>query len=82
MRPLSSRVPTRPRWADVVKGLHERGRQLRRPLHINTIVSPIPIRVYNPATVTPRQTSAMTLSDWNLICLLSTAHSDAIVAAQ
>ena len=44
-------------------------------LHINTIASPIPTRVYKPATVTPRQTSAMTLSDWNLICLLSTAYS-------
>ena len=44
-------------------------------LHINTIASPIPTRVYKPATVTPRQTSAMTLSDWNLICLPSTAYS-------
>jgi hypothetical protein len=36
------------------QGSHERGRQLRAALHINTIMSPIPTRVYKPATVTPR----------------------------
>jgi hypothetical protein len=44
---------------------YERGRQLRRPFHINTIMSPIPTRVYKLVTATPRQTSAM-----SLICLL------------
>jgi hypothetical protein len=38
-------------------------------LHINAIMSPIPTRVYKPATVTPRQTSAMILSGGSLICL-------------
>jgi hypothetical protein len=42
-------------------------------LHINTITSPIPTKVYKPATVTPRQTLAMTLSGWSLICLPGTA---------
>src|SRR3984893_19032502 len=41
----------------------------QRALHINAIVSPIPTKAYKPATVTPRQTSAMTLSGWSLICL-------------
>jgi hypothetical protein len=45
--------------------------------HINTITSPIPTKVYKPATVTPRQTSAMTLSD-PMICLLLTGTPDAI----
>jgi len=40
---------------------------------MNTIVSPIPTRVYKPAMVMPRQTSAMTLSGWGLICLSGTA---------
>ncbi len=44
-----------------------------RALHINTIVSPIPTKVYKPATVIPRQTSAMTLSGWGVICLSGTA---------
>src|SRR2546429_7924627 len=30
-------------------------------------MSPIATRVYTPVTVTPRQTSAMTLSGWSLI---------------
>ena len=34
---------------------------------MNTIASPIPTRVYKPATLTPRQTSAMMLSGWSLI---------------
>lgn len=41
----------------------------QRALHMNAIVSPIPTKAYKPATVTPRQTSAMTLSGWSLICL-------------
>src|ERR1700716_1072408 len=45
----------------------------RRPTeaasHIKTMVSPIPTRAYKPATVTPRQTSAMTLSGWSVISL-------------
>jgi hypothetical protein len=41
----------------------------QRALHMNAIVSPIPTKVYKPATVTPRQTSAMTLWGWSLICL-------------
>jgi hypothetical protein len=49
------------------QGSHERA------LHINAIVRPIPTKVYKPATVTPRQTSAMTLSGWSLICLPCTA---------
>src|SRR5438552_7324522 len=36
-------------------------------------MSPIATRVYTPVTVTPRQTSAMTLSGWSLICLPGTA---------
>ena len=36
-------------------------------------MSPIATSVYTPVTVTPRQTSAMTLSGWSLICLPATA---------
>ena len=46
---------------------------------MNAIMSPIPTRVYKPATVTPRQTSAMTLSGSSLICLRDTALLRAIV---
>ncbi len=46
---------------------------MKEPLHINAIVSPIPTKAYKPATVTPRQTSAMTLSGWSLLCLPGTA---------
>jgi hypothetical protein len=54
----------------------ERGRQHEAALHINTRMSPIPTKVYKPATVTPRRTSAMTRSDrGNLICLRRTALS-------
>jgi hypothetical protein len=56
-----------PRDRAGTQGSHERA------LHINAIVSPIPTKVYKPATVTPRQTSAMTLSGWGLICLPCTA---------
>jgi hypothetical protein len=56
-----------PRGRTGAPGSHERA------LHINAIVSPIPTKVYKPATVTPRQTSAMTLSGWSLICLPCTA---------
>jgi hypothetical protein len=45
----------------------------QRALHMNAIVSPIPTKAYKPATVTPRQTSAMTLSGWSLICLFGIA---------
>jgi hypothetical protein len=45
------------------------------PLHINTIISPIPIRMFMPAIATPRQRSALMLSDWNLVCLPRTAFS-------
>ena len=41
--------------------------------HINRIMSPIATSVYTPATVTPRQTSAMMPSGWSLICLPGTA---------
>ena len=42
-------------------------------LHANTIKSPITIRVFTPAIITPRQISAGMLSDGSLICLRSTA---------
>jgi hypothetical protein len=48
-------------------------------LHINAIMSPIPTRVYKPATVTPSQTSATTLSGGSLICLRVTELLRAIV---
>lgn len=50
------------------------GRQPRRP-YANTIISPMPIRVLTPAIATPRQSAAVRLSDWNLICFLRTALS-------
>jgi hypothetical protein len=56
-----------PRGRAGTQGSHESA------LHINAIVSPIPTKAYKPATVTPRQTSAMTLSGWGLICLPCTA---------
>src|SRR5260370_38429124 len=46
---------------------------------MNTIMSHIPTRVYKPVTATPRQTSAMTLPDSRLTCLLRTVLPDAIV---
>jgi len=44
-------------------------------LHMNRngIATPIPISIVAPATAAPRQTSAMTVSDWNLVWLLGTA---------
>src|ERR1700682_5287290 len=39
------------------------------PLHINTVISPIPIRMFMPAIATPRQRSALMLSDCNLVFL-------------
>jgi len=45
------------------------GLRFEEALHINTIMSPIPTRVDKLATVTPKQTSAMTLSDWTLVNL-------------
>jgi hypothetical protein len=56
-----------PRGRVGAQGSHERA------LHMNTIVSPIPTKVYRPATVMPRQTSAMRLSGWALISLSGTA---------
>jgi hypothetical protein len=50
------------------------GSQPRRP-YANTIISPMPIRVLTPAIATPRQSAAVRLSDWNLICFLRTALS-------
>jgi hypothetical protein len=52
------------------------------PLHINTIISPIPIRMFMPAIATPRKRSALMLSDWNLACLPRTAFPHAIVPPQ
>ena len=49
------------------------GLRFEEALHINTIMSPIPTRVDKLATVTPRQTSAMTLSGWSLLSLPGTA---------
>ena len=46
--------------------------------HINKTTRPIPTRVYKLVTVMPRQTSAMTLSGWGLICLPSIAPLRAI----
>jgi len=51
-------------------------------VHMNAIMSPIPTTVYKPATVTPRQTSAMTLSGWSLISLPGTALLHAICPTQ
>src|SRR5258708_7051275 len=48
-------------------------------LHINAIMSLIPTRMYKPATVTVRYTSAMTLSGGSLICLWVTELLRAIV---
>src|SRR5260370_4364296 len=48
-------------------------------LHMNAIMSPIPTRMYKPATVTLRYTSAMTLSGGSLICLRVTDLLRAIV---
>jgi hypothetical protein len=55
----------RTRWGLMRHGQdsRERGRQHEAALHINAIMSPIPTKVYKPATVTPRRTSAMTRSD-------------------
>jgi hypothetical protein len=39
----------------------------------NGIATPIPISIVAPATAAPRQTSAMTVADWNLVWLLGTA---------
>ena len=50
-------------WIEVEGISHE------RPFHINTRTSPIPTKVYKPATVTPRKTSAMTLSGSKWILL-------------
>src|SRR6266481_6194041 len=47
----------------------------RGGLYINTIMSPIPTRVYMPITAAPRQTSAMTLSDGNLNSLADNGTS-------
>ncbi len=65
----------RTRWGLMRHGQdsRERDRQHEAALHINAIMSPIPTKVYKPATVTPRRTSAMTLSGWSLICLSGTA---------
>ena len=68
-RPARFERATGPRWG---WGLGAQGSH-DRALHINTIVSPIPTKVYKPATVIPRQTSAMTLSGWGVICLSGTA---------
>jgi hypothetical protein len=48
---------------------------LQADLHMNRngIATPIPISIVAPATAAPRQTSAMTVSDWNLVWLLGTA---------
>ena len=71
----SSRAPYSPaRRTRCRQGSHERGHPTEwTALHINAIMSPIPTKVYKPATVTPRRTSAMTLSGWSLICLPGTA---------
>ena len=45
----------------------------RKPLYISKIAIAITIKVSTPATATPRQTSPITLSDWNSGCLLRTA---------
>ena len=50
-------------------------------LYINTIMSPMVVRVYRPVTVRPRQRSALTLSDGSLICLTGTALLRAVVPA-
>jgi hypothetical protein len=42
-------------------------------LYISKIAIAITIKVSTPATATPRQTSPITLSDWNSDCLLRTA---------
>src|ERR1700738_2601275 len=52
-----------------------RGAANRGDLYANTIISPMPIRVLTPAIATPRQSAAVRLSDWNLICFLRTALS-------
>jgi hypothetical protein len=41
--------------------------------HVNTRISPIPIRVFTPAIATPRKISAGMLSDRSFIRLRSTA---------
>src|ERR1700731_2030769 len=51
----------------------ERGQApLRRLLHINAMISAIPISTFTPAITTPRQTSAGMISDWNLEWLADT----------
>jgi hypothetical protein len=59
--------------AAVNSGSGRSGSFAEAALHINAIMSPIPTRVYKPATVTPRQTLAMTLSGWSLVSLPGTA---------
>ena len=55
--------------------LHERlsAPPTEAALYISKIAIAITIKVSTPATATPRQTSPITLSDWNSGCLLRTA---------
>jgi hypothetical protein len=50
-----------------------RSRHARKPLYISKIAVGITIKVSTPATATPRQTSPITLSNWNSGCLFRTA---------
>jgi hypothetical protein len=73
-------VPPRGRLLPNVKinatMLHERlsAPPTEAALHPNARTSPTTTKISAPATATPRQTSPMMRSGWNLVCVLRKAH--------